>query len=209
MTFNNLDPRAWKIVLDAFARESLVCTDAKYQVPAVVSSKSQTAANTSYVGDYYCIFEKKPIKKKSTQIFDLTKIAHKVLISRNGKAPKNLIHRALVLSVLNDNFDTRLLTQFDDILKPVSTEDKDYYYLRDELKEEFAPELFIENIVIMTAESALSEGKMEIKNFYEIILEKTSDIGSPLLGEVKKILEGKVLFEKKHAYLQRKTENLF
>lgn len=210
MTFNNLDPRAWKIVLESFARESLICTDAKYQVPAVVSSKSQTAANTSYVGDYYCVFQKGSNKKMvEKKVFHLTEVAKKVLVSRGGQAPKNLIHRALILSILNNQTDIGLLERFDEILKPICTEDKNYYYLRDELLDECEPQYALETIVTYAAEKSLGKGKLAIKDFYEIILEETSEVGSPLLGEVKKMLEGRVFFDKNFAYLQRSTESLF
>ncbi len=58
MTFNNLDPKAWKAILSAFKNHGLHCIEADYQIPAVISSKAQFAADTSYVGDFYCVFNK-------------------------------------------------------------------------------------------------------------------------------------------------------
>lgn len=208
MTFNNLDPRAWKIVLESFAEFSFVCIDAKYQIPAVVSSKSQMASNTSYVGDYYCVFEKTTnLKKPRHDQFFLTDKAKSVLLSRNGKAPKNLINRIIILSILNENMDLNLLEKIDDITKPIATEDKEYYYLREELTEQDQMDAHsINKKITDVAESQLRNGKKTVQDFYEKILEATDSIGSPLLSEIKMILNGKVLFDKEYCYLQETSE---
>lgn len=211
MTFNNLDPRAWKIVLDSFTKEGLVCTDAKYQIPAVVSSKSQTAANTSYVGDYYCIFEKLTDgKRSSARLYDLTLAAKKVLVSRGGRAPKNLVHRAIILEILNGGMDTDFLDRFDEIITPIASRGSEHYELRDTLIDsEKTPR--IEDVVVTTAENCLKDGKRSFKDLYETILDKTSDVGSPSANEVRTMLNGVVFFDKNYAYLQRmgRTATLF
>ncbi len=212
MTFNNLDPRAWKIVLESFSEKSFVCTEAKYQIPAVVSSKSQTASNTSYVGDYYCVFEKKvhPPKKKQ-DLFHLTEIAKKVLLSRGGTAPKNLVHRMIILCILNEGMNTLTLGKINEVIIPIATSDKDYYQLRDEFLGEIENAKKIEEYVANVAVDLLRDGKKSIKELYEAILESTFDIGSPSLGEVKNLLKHTVLFDKNYAYLQRitRTSTLF
>jgi len=208
MTFNNLDPRAWKIVLDSFSKNGYVCSEAKYQIPAVVSSKSQTASNTSYVGDYYCIFEKAKTQKKSSHdLFHLTESAKKVLRSRGGSAPKNLVHRVIILTILNEGMNTGFLDRFEEILKPVTTQDGEYYHLRAELSDEKNDASSVEQLVKNIAESSLRDGRKTLKELYEDILEGTSEIGSPLLNEVKTMLSGIVLFDKDFSYLQRAHQN--
>ena len=209
MTFNNLDPRAWKIVLESFAHLSFICIDAKYQIPAVVSSKSQMASNTSYIGDYYCVFEKSNKKiKPNKNLFYLTNKAKEILISRSGKAPKNLIYRIFILTILNENMDLNLIELFEDIVKPIATEDKEYYYLREDLID--LKEIEKNNIAELIKNTALEElknGKRTIQDFYGLILEKTDKIGSPLLSEVKETLKGKVFFDKDYCYLQDISKN--
>lgn len=209
MTFNNLDPRAWKIVLGSFAKFSFICIDAKYQIPAVISSKSQMASNTSYIGDYYCVFEKTTKKlSPNHNLFHLTNAARQVLQSRGGKAPKNLVHRMFILTILNENMDLNLLNRFAEILKPIATEDKEYYYLREDLFT--AEKNSVPNISVLlesTAQQQLKDGRKTIQDFYEAILDTTDKIGSPLLSEVREILKGKVFFDKDYCYLQNTSAN--
>jgi len=211
MTFNNLDPKAWKIVLEAFAKFSFACIDAKYQIPAVVSSKSQMASNTSYVGDYYCVFEKVTKQKPNNfDLFHLTNKAREVLHSRNGKAPRNLVYRIFILTILNENMDLALIEQFDDVVKPVATSDKEFFYLRDELfDQKQAKKLDVNSLIQTTAYEQLRKGKKTIRELYAAVLEATDAVGSPLLVEVKDILKDNVLFEKEYCYLQKESKTLF
>lgn len=204
MTFNNLDPRAWKIVLESFSKSSFVCIDAKYQIPAVISSKAQMASNTSYVGDYYCVFEKSTtINKPRHDLFFLTKKAKGVLLSREGVAPKNLINRIIILTILNENMDLNLVEKIDEIIKPLATEDKEYYYLREELSDPIQLQKHnINSIIENIAQEELRNGKQTTEYLYGTILEATDQIGSPLLSEVKETLKGKVFFDKDYCYLQ-------
>ena len=214
MTFNNLDPRAWKIVLESFNDSNFYCREAKYQAPAVVSSKAQKAANTSYVGDYYCVFEKtsKPFKRK-TNLSSLSNIVKDVLLSRQGKAPKNLIHRMIILEILNKNLDLELFERIDDITKPVAVIDGDQYILRDSLfNKKILEEKNLQNILIMTANKKLANDKKTIDQFYMDILEATDRIGSPPLTEIKLLLQNNVYFDKQFCYLissEQKQESLF
>ena len=204
MTFNNLDPRAWKIVLESFSKSSFVCVDAKYQIPAVVSSKSQMASNTSYVGDYYCVFEKSnKVKRSKHDLFFLTQKAKGVLLSRKGVAPKNLINRIFILTILNENMDLNLLEKLDEAVKPIATEDKEFYYLRRELLDPVQLQMSsVDSIIEDIAQQQLRNGRQTTEYLYETILEATDQIGSPLLSEVKEILKDIVFFEKDYCYLR-------
>jgi hypothetical protein len=204
MTFNNLNPKAWKVILDAFGKYSFYCIDAKYQIPAVISSKAQMASNTSYIGDFYCVFEKTESRDfVNKDLYRITERAKQVLLSRNGKVPKNLINRVAVLTILNDNIDFNVLDNLNDALIPIAYEDKEYFYLRDELKDNNLLEKYnIEKRLKEISISSLKQGKKTIREFYEIILENTEDIGSPPLPEVRLLLSGIVLFDKQYCYLQ-------
>jgi len=210
MTFNNLDPRAWKIVLGAFAANGFICSEAKYQIPAVVSSKSQTSANTSYVGDYYCLFEKSTTKSKvNSDIFYLTKKLRDVIVSRRGKAPVNLVRRVAILTILNDSMDISLIERLEEAITPVASRKGEFYVLRPELHiDKDMEEQRIDTLVSTVAVRELKKGKMSVQDFYEKVMVETIDIGTPQLKEIKQMLKGTVLFEKSYCYLQAAELNL-
>lgn len=212
LTFNNLDPKAWKILLEAFNINELQCIEADYQIPAVISSKAQFAINTSYMGDFYCVFQKTESKKKVANGVEL--IIENILpifLSRRGKAPKNLIHRYGVLTILQENLETDFFSKLDDIFFGIAESDEQYYVLRKELMKKHESDIsnydlsvLLENI----SRNLLKNGKLPIETFHKEVLSKTSEIGSPSLSEIKMLLEGSVLFENKYCYLQSKNDGI-
>lgn len=205
MTFNNLDPRAWKIVLESFSQFSFYCREAKYQIPAVISSKAQTASDTSYVGDYYCVFEKStsPQKKKS-DLYHLTEKMRGVLQSRDGKAPVNLLYRVAILSILNENLPVDFVEKIDDAIKPIAAREDNSYVLRDDANRKRShPRL--EDLLKSIAIRELSNDKKSIRDFYEAVLAHTDSIGSPPISEVRNMLDGTVFFEGEYCYLQSRV----
>lgn len=204
MTFNNLDPRAWKIVLESFSQFSFHCREAKYQIPAVISSKAQTASDTSYVGDYYCVFEKNVFaQKQRSDLYYLTEKLRGVLLSRDGKAPVNLLHRVGVLTILNENLAIDFIEKIEDAVKPIATREGNFYVSRESVAEAGShPRL--RDILKSIAVKELSGDKKSIRDFYEVVLANTDNIGSPPVSEVKTILAGMVFFEEEYCYLQNK-----
>jgi hypothetical protein len=204
MTFNNLDPKAWKIILNAFSESFFVCDEARYQIPAVISSKAQRASNTSYIGDYYCVFSKSnKVVRYNNDFYALTDKVKKVLFSRKGKAPINLINRMLLLEILNNNMDMGFVDKIKEAIIPIAEIKGEYYEIREELiNRELFEKFDIENKVINIAISDLKKGKKNIESFYENVLEKTKEFGSPPLSEIKLFLKETVLFEKDYCYLQ-------
>ena len=205
MTFNNLDPRAWKIVLESFSQFSFRCREAKYQIPAVISSKAQTASDTSYVGDYYCVFEKSTsAQKKKGELYDLTEKMRGVLLSRDGRAPVNLLHRVAILTILNENLPIDFIEKIDDAIKPIATREDNAYLLRESVNQK-ADHPRLQDILKSIAIKELSNDKKSIRDFYEVVLANTDSIGSPPISEVKTMLGGTVLFEEEYCYLQNKV----
>lgn len=203
MTFNNINPKAWKIVIDGFNNNNLKCISANYQIPAVVSTKAQMASNTSYIGDFYCVFEKTNTHlPNKTVLHNLTEITKQILISRENKAPKNLIYRTLILNILRNNLDTEKFNLLEESILPVATSDKEYFYLRPECINEKDKIVSIKEILINVAKENLTNQKFLIEDFYEKIIQKTEYIGVPPMQEVKYLLNGIVFFEKDFCYLQ-------
>lgn len=204
MTFNNLDPRAWKIVLEAFAKCQFKCIDAKYQIPAVISSKAQKASNTSYVGDYYCVFVKgRGNEKISDDLHRITEKINVALLSRGGIAPQNLINRLAILTILNENLNINFIERIQEAVSPIARQNGEYYQLRDELMDnELVKQHRIEDIVKAIAIKEMKGGCKDINSLYETILEKTDEIGSPPFSEVVQMLEGIVIFDKDRCNLR-------
>lgn len=201
MTFNNLNPKAWQIIIDAFNKNSLYCINANYQIPAVVSSKSQTASNTSYVGDFYCVFEKNNDKCLcDISIYELTALAKKIILCRGDKAPKNLVYRTLIQLLLKRNINSKYYSMLDEAIKPIATEDKEYFYIRPECTDKTVVPLT--QILVKIAQKTLIDGKQTSEKLYRDIFINTLDIGTPPIQEIKYLLNGYVLFEKDYCYLQ-------
>jgi hypothetical protein len=58
VTFNNLDGRAWASLLGALHAAGMRCASAHYVGPAVISAKAQFAPDSSYHGDFWCVYER-------------------------------------------------------------------------------------------------------------------------------------------------------
>ncbi len=210
LTFNNLEPRAWMILLESFKKNDLKCTKADYQIPAVISSKAQFAANTSYTGDFYCIFELSKEwgqDKNNPGIEAVIDSVMPIFLSRKGKAPKNIILRYGILAILQENLSIDYFDKLSDIFYGIAKEDGEYYILREEVKNKYTKpnneydlSKKLENICI----KFLKDGKQSIKSLYEQVLMETYDIGTPTLKEMKDLLKGVVLFDNNQCYLQGK-----
>jgi len=208
LTFNNLEPKAWTILLKAFKKNNLQCVKADYQIPAVISSKAQFAVNTSYTGDFYCIFQSNKRKKESKLgVETVIDNVMPIFLSRKGKAPKNLVLRYGILAILQENLPIIFFDKLTDIFHGIAEEDDQYYILRDEVGYKYQNAVTnydlskkLENI----CSDFLKDGKQPIKSLYEEVLIKTYNLGSPTLGELKELLNGVVLFDNKHCYLQGK-----
>lgn len=206
MTFNNINPTAWQIIINAFNNNSLYCISANYQIPAVISTKSQMASNTSYIGDFYCVFAKDRNKKlNDINLFELTNLAKKIILCRGTKAPKNLVYRTLILFLLRKNINSKFFALLDDAIKPIATKDKEYFYVRPECKDNTIKPL--KQILIDTAQKTLMSGKQTIEVLFKEISRNTTEIGTPPIQEIKFLLNGYVFFDNKYCYLQTTNEN--
>jgi predicted RNA-binding Zn-ribbon protein involved in translation (DUF1610 family) len=207
MTFNNLDPRAWRIVLGSFSDSSFRCIEAKYQVPAVVSSKAQMASANSYIGDYYCVFEKNDgTFDRKKDIYELSSKLRRVLLSRKGRAPQSLLYRIAILSILNENMDLCFIDRIEEALQPIAAKKGNEYHLRqEEMDTALLQESDLDKLLREIAVAELKGGKKTIQEFYEVILAKADEIGSPPLSEVKLILREMVYFNKDYCFLKNKN----
>ena len=132
LTFNNLNPKAWGAILESFINNSFKIVEASYQIPAVVSSKAQKAKNTSYVGDYYLVFEKTETHvelSKDDKLF--YKLMEPCLYSRSGTLAKNLLVRHVILNVIRHNLSLDYITNMENYFKEILDIDGDYYKMKE------------------------------------------------------------------------------
>lgn len=207
MTFNNLDPRAWKIILSAFSEQGFYCSDANYQIPAVTSSKAQMASQTSYIGDFYCVFETTkragcPVSMNAELIIDAIL---PVFMSRGGRVSKNQVIRSAILAALRKNLSVDVFEKIDDLIYGIAEEDGGYFVLRSELREKYEADFVKHDLkkVIMTAlDDSMSKGKISFGEFYNAVINVTGHLGQPDPCELKDLLRGTVLFDEGFCYLQ-------
>lgn len=205
MTFNNLDPKAWKAILSAFKRHSLHCIEADYQIPAVISSKAQFAADTSYVGDFYCVFNKAVAKQPKNGTETLLNSIIPILVQRDGKVPQNVLKRACILTILQENLELELFDSLEDVIHGVALKDETRYVMRTEVFEKYRSKSKVADLhsfLVEFSRTALSNGRLSVKDFYLKLVNELADSSTPTIEEVTDILNGTVLFEKNYCYLQ-------
>lgn len=201
MTFNNLDPRAWEIVLETFEKFNFHCVDAKYQIPAVISSKAQFASNTSYIGDFYCVFEKDNEKYIHTNndINILKEKLQYLFTIRCGKVPLNIVRRFIILTILRNNMNVDLIRKSEELLLSFAKKVGDFY-ISEIINNEKEIEL-LEDRIRRTASDVLKNGPMNVKAFYKSIFESTDDLGGTSIAEIKQCSKDIVNFGTKFCTL--------
>ena len=209
LTFNNLNPKAWVAILESFINNSFKIVEASYQIPAVVSSKAQKAKNTSYVGDYYLVFEKTetPVElSKDDKLF--YKLMEPCLYSRSGTLAKNLLVRHVILNVIRHNLSLDYITNMENYFKEILDIDGDYYKMKEvkinySLFEKYSIEKAIDQII----SSDLFARQILKKTALIKILSKTEHLGMPSFEEINLSLTNK--FELKGDKLIAKEPQLF
>lgn len=209
LTFNNLDYRAWAAIITSFQKHTFGCIEANYQVPAVVSPKAQMARNTSYIGDYYCVFQKAtaPPHQDREMDFDETRIVN-CLLSRRGKCATNLVERVCLLQILSRNLPFSLVKSIQDIIKKYAHQEKNYYVLREKyMDEEKSKELDIGNLILKETSFLLDKGIHDKRQIYSHVIEQFTELGAPCIQELNYHLKSG--FEIKKDTIWKKEKTLF
>ena len=209
LTFNNVEPEAWLSILNPFLKENFKLINVAYQIPAVISSKAQLSKNTSYVGDYYCVFEKSngSVKKLKNNINEVENALIECLISREGTAAQNLLFRVGVFKIINSKLSHELIADIDKIINKISDKIAGNYFT---IKEGLKPKktvISINSLVTDICNKFVQNGHHNIEELYVEIIDKTEFIGAPSLNEINSILNKKFHIEKKKIF--KKQEPLF
>ena len=207
ITFNNYDMRAWLALLKPLQESGMKCIHTFYQIPPVISSKSQFSKEGSYISDIYSLYEnsKEFITQENLNTIknDLINSAN----SRNSILNKNLIYRITFLSFLRNNVSYKLLKDVEDLIKEVFIIKNNTYKLNNiYLKKNKKFEL---QTICLKIFNNLKDKKVYISldEFYSHLSPMTKKIGIPEPFEIIKILSGKVELKDNNLYFKNKKTN--
>lgn len=197
LTFNNLNPEAWIAILESFYKNNFKTIETSYQIPAVISSKAQKAKNTSYIGDYYLVFEKTntPVyRTKNDKLF--YELIEPCLYSRSGILAKNLLVRHVILNVIRHNLSLDYILSMDHYLKDIIEVNGDFYKIKKakinaKLFDKYSIQTAIETIISID----LNVSQILKKKALIVILKKTEHLGMPSIEEVNYFLKQKFEFK--------------
>lgn len=116
-SFNNLDQRPWKALIEAVQAAGLWCTEVVYQLPAVVSAKAQFSPTGSYIGDIYATFR---LASANDHYGPASVIDHRlqeVEELREGAISRVTHLRAAAITLLEQNVTHRALDNLDGMLR--------------------------------------------------------------------------------------------
>ncbi len=119
--------------------------------------------------------------------------------------PQNVLKRACILAILQENLDLTLFDSLEDVIYGVALKDGTRYVMRPEVYEKYTSKpgvIDMHSYLVEFSRSTLSNGKMPMKDFYMKLVEELADSSIPTIQEVTDILDGTVLFENNYCYLQ-------
>jgi predicted RNA-binding Zn-ribbon protein involved in translation (DUF1610 family) len=206
ITFNNNDPRAWTALLHALQDNHYYCEYVTYQIPAVISSKAQFSPQGSYISDIYSLWKYSPSRESpSMSMSSQFKALQRYALSRGGKLPKALAFRTFMVTLMKNNLSYKCLDYRDSFLDTLFDLESDELIWKGPSANKI-PDFY--HTVVKAAELCLNKASRNWYQLYEAIAKKVIDldIGLPDPTEVRKALEGIVLFDKDRCYLIRETE---
>ena len=206
ITFNNYDTRAWLALLKPLQEMSMKCIHTFYQIPPVISSKSQFSKKGSYIGDIYSLYEN---SKKLTTQKNLETVKNDLVNSANSRdyiLNKNLIYRITFLSFLRNNVSYHLLNDVENLIEEIfKTKDNSY-----ELKDSFlkkSKKLNIKKICSKILKNFKNKKDyITLDDFYSKLAPITKKIGIPEPLEITKILSDQVVLKNNNLYFKNKEK---
>ena len=187
ITFNNHDVRAWGALLMATQAAGLVCSQAKYQLPAVVSSKAAFHPGGSYIGDLWAVLGKGTERSAPSRGLQPAIDALRVAAAfRGGTAPAKLLRRTLALAWLTHNLDAALIGTWDELLESLFEQATPHKLrLRGPMPTDvprFEP--YVREVVARH----LQTGPCSWGSLYAVVAERCAAFGVPEAAEVRALL---------------------
>lgn len=187
ITFNNNDMKAWQALISALQNNHFICNRVFYQIPAVISSKSQMSINTSYISDIYSVYTHKPDCGYNNDLSDL--ISHLCFITnaRKGRISKVVLDREFIMSWLRYNIQSGLLTRKTEIISSLFDYDKENnsYILKQQY---YSPTKLLETEINNVMYKILSNGPETVLNCYKKVSVECEKFGIMELAEFKEII---------------------
>ena len=133
------------------------------------------------------------------------KALQRYALSRGGKLPKALAFRTFMVTLMKNNLSYKCLDYRDSFLDTLFDLESDELIWKGPSANKI-PDFY--HTVVKAAELCLNKASRNWYQLYEAIAKKVIDldIGLPDPTEVRKALEGIVLFDKDRCYLIRETE---
>jgi DNA-binding MarR family transcriptional regulator len=187
VTFNNNDERAWRVLLTATQGAGLACCSAKYQLPAVVSSKAAFSPASSYIGDIWAVLERQQPKWHPSR--DLQPAIDAIATAaafRGGKIPLALVRRTLALAWLSNNIDAGLVDQWPAIIDSMFENGKTQVLSYTGSQPPNVPN--IDNHLLEIATTRLKAGPCSWNELVTAVANECAPYGVPDAAEVRAIL---------------------
>lgn len=191
ITFNNNDMKAWQALLSSLQNNKLSCEYITYQVPAVVSSKSQKAIENSYISDIYAIYKKDEVISTSLSLSSIIEALTTCAKFRGGIISKSLAQRTMIIAWIKNNISAHLISEMSTIIDSVFIQEGNTYKLKNYSQPNISP--FVE-IARAIAKDSLKYGPCEFSLIYNRVSNAIADFGVPDYHELRLTLDDVVTF---------------
>jgi hypothetical protein len=203
VTFNNHDHKAWKALLKAIQENYLVCVKSTFQLPAVISSKSQFSIDGSYISDIYSLFKVDYNKEYSLDDHKIKKALLNASLIRNGKLTKSLVYRVIFLTFLNNNIHYSIIDKLDEVIDDMFEKNLNQFYLKNfksvsniKIVNEYKKN--IEKVL----KSQIKSGEINYEKFYYSVLSLSKNVGFLSVDEAFKLIKIKYNISKGIIFLE-------
>jgi 16S rRNA G966 N2-methylase RsmD len=194
VTFNNSDVRAWVALLRGLQKGPYQCTFVSYQIPAVVSSKSQFSPDGSYISDIYSIWK----RAKSDQVFDVNprpvvQALERCAVSRDGLLSRSLANKVFMVSALETNRSYKCISDRDSIIESLFTVEGNILRWKEPLS--LSTPRFRDIAIVEATNIFRRMDRVSWNELYEAIANGalTAGVGIPDPKEAREALQGSIL----------------
>jgi len=192
LTFNNNDLESWKSIVSAAQQNLFSAVQVNYQDPAVISSKSQTAVEGSYLGDFYVIFQRSkslPLSLEEEKE-NLIRFLKNVVSSRANKITPVTLYKFSLEYWLEKNIDAQYIDSLKEILES-------NFVIKDNLVVLENPSNItqIKELVLRIFQAHQSSPDFDISKIMEGSYTEFVEFGIPALSEIKAIIQKSKVIE--------------
>jgi SAM-dependent methyltransferase len=131
VTFNNHDDRAWSALFEALQHSGFRAESVRFQMPAVVPAKAQFAPEGSYIGDFYCVYERSGADHAPATSLEPVRLGlEDAAIARGGTIPAAAARRVVASICLAEDVAAELLPAAFGLIEEIFSSDSGRLELR-------------------------------------------------------------------------------